>query len=246
MNRLIALIRRELGAEEVVVLEPGDAAPEGALIAALPNGARIAVEWHGAPEETEAKRRRLEMLVETFKESLRATSPSRPPPTQSLHDELMWLAQRAGAVDAVVIDAQSPMVWGAAEDEGGTPHLLARDNVVPLELARSGELASRPPAADPPLTHRVIGAIRALPALASLHRGGHLHEVASESSSGWIARSFAGIYVLVLVFDGAYDELRAERALSMSLPTIERLVTLLPPLDPTPNNGAAAIRRRRR
>lgn len=246
MNRLITLVRRELGAEEVSVLDAGEAAPEGALIANLPNGARIVVQWTGEPELTEAKRRRLEMLVDTFAESFRSTSPSRPPPAQSLHDELQWLAQRAGALDAVVIDAQSPMVWGAAIDDDGTPHLLARDNVVSLDKARTGELASMPPPDDPPLTHQVIDAIRELPSLASLHRGGHLHESARDEEVGWLARSFAGIYVLVLVFDDLFDELRAERALALSLPAIERLVTLLPPLDPAPNKGAAAIRRKRR
>jgi len=246
VNRLIALVQRELGAEEVTVLEPGDAAPEGALVATLPNGKRIAVFWTGAPEEAEAKRRRLEMLVDTFAESFRATAQSRPPPAQSLHDELQWLAQRAGAVDACVIDAQSPMVWGAAEDDDATPHLLARDNVVSLDKARTGELATQPPPEEPPLTHRVIDALRALPALASLHRGGHLHETSREETSGWVARSFAGIYVIVLVFDRPFDELRAERALAISLPAIEHLVTILPPLDPSPSAGAAAIRRRRR
>lgn len=246
MNRLIALVQRELGAEEVFVLEAGDAAPEGALVATLPNGKRIAVQWQGAPEETEAKRRRLEMLVDSFAESFRPLAASRPPPAQSLHDELQWLAQRAGAIDAVVIDAQSPMVWGAALDNEATPHLLARDNVVSLDKARAGELASMPPPDDPPLTHRAVDAVRALPSMPSLHRGGHLHEVSREPTTGWLARSFAGIYVIVLVFDDLFDELRAERALSMSLPAIERLVTLLPPLDPSPSAGAAAIRRRRR
>jgi hypothetical protein len=248
VNRLIALVRRELGADEVIVLDPGDASPEGALVASLPSGARIAVLWQGEPDLSEAKRRRLEMLVDTFAESFRSTSPSRPPPAQSLHDELQWLAQRAGALDAVVIDAQSPVVWGAAMDDDGTPHLLPRDNVVSLDKARTGELQSMPPPDDPPLTHQAIDAVRALPSLASLHRGGHLHEASREPERGWLARSFAGIYVLVLVFDDLFDELRAERALALSLPSIERLVTLLPPLDPTPSAGvaAAAIRRRRR
>jgi hypothetical protein len=144
------------------------------------------------------------------------------------------------------------VVWGAAEDEEAAPHLLARDNVISLDAHRpSGDRQSQqqppPPAPrDPPASTRAVDSVRALEAIGSLHRGGHLHEKHVEDGFAYLARSFAGIYVLVLVFDGAFDELRAERALALSLPTIERLVTALPPLDPTPLAGAVAIRRRRR
>lgn len=244
MNRLIALVRRELGAEDVRVLEPGDDTPEGALEVTLPDGKRIAAVFAAPVDDRDAKLRRLEVLVESFRESLRQVTPSRPPPGESLHVELQGLAQRADAVDALVIDAQSPVVWGAAEDTEGTPHLLARDNVVSLEARR--DQTPPPPPVEPPLATRAIDAVRALPEMPSLHRGGHLHASLRDESFGWIARSFASIYVVVLVFDHAYDELRAERALAGSLPVIERLVTALPPLDPSPTAGAAAIRRRRR
>jgi hypothetical protein len=51
-----------------------------------------------------------------------------------------------------------------------------------------------------------------------------------------------------MVFDGEFDELRAERAAQESLPRIERLVLALPPLDPDPQpvGGVAALRRPRR
>lgn len=248
MNRLLGLIRRELGADDVVVLEAGEAEPGGALVASLPSGARVAVTWADASGASDALRRRLEILVESFGDGLRSTPPSRPPPAQSLHDELSWLAQRAGALDAVVIDAQSPMVWGAAIDDEATPHLLPRDNIVSLDKARAGERTPLPPPDDPPRprTLAAVEAVRALPGLAALHRGGHLREASRASDSGWLARSFAGIYVVVMVFDDLFDELRAERALAISLPSIERLVTLLPPVDPSPGAGVAAIRRPRR
>src|SRR5213079_530923 len=49
--------------------------------------------------------------------------PSRPPPSLSLHEELAALVQRAGAVDATVIDAHSPVVWGTAGEDREVPSL---------------------------------------------------------------------------------------------------------------------------
>jgi len=250
VDRLIALVRRELGAEDVRVVEVDEPIPDNALSAALPNGRRVLVIVE-SDDDRDAKTRRLEILVESFSEMFRGTGASRPPPAQSLHAELQTLAQRAGAIDAVVIDAQSPVVWGAAEDDEATPHLLPRDNVVSLDAHRqSGDRLSNQsqpqPPRDPPASTRAVDAVRALANVTTLHRGGHLRERHIEDGFGYLVQSFAGIYMLVLVFDGAFDELRAERALALSLPTIERLVTALPPLDPSPVAGAAAIRRRRR
>jgi hypothetical protein len=54
--------------------------------------------------------------------------------------------------------------------------------------------------------------------------------------------------VLILVFDKAFDMIRAERALREGLPVVERLVLALPPMDPEPGPtaGVIAIRRPRR
>ena len=38
--------------------------------------------------------------------------------TTSLHDELSALCARAAALNVIVIDANSPVVWGAAHPEG--------------------------------------------------------------------------------------------------------------------------------
>lgn len=45
-------------------------------------------------------------------------------------------------------------------------------------------------------------------------------------------RPFAGIYRLVLAFDGALSELKVEGSVARILPHIERLVTNLPPTEP--------------
>ena len=49
-----------------------------------------------------------------------------------------------------------------------------------------------------------------------------------------ITRRFGGIYRLALAFESAYSELHAEPTLTRALPSIERLVADLPPIDPTP------------
>lgn len=84
-----------------------------------------------------------------------------------------------------------------------------------------------------------------MPTVARLHKGGHLHATVREEDFGFIARSFATIYV-VLVFEGRFDELRAERGATQALPVIERLVLALPPIEPDPPVGTAAAVRRRR
>jgi hypothetical protein len=100
---------------------------------------------------------------------------------------------------------------------------------------------------EPELTRRAIRLIRALPSLALLHKGRHVREILRNGSS-YLVLSFSGIYLLCLVFDGDFDELRAERAAQESLPRIERLVLALPPVDPDPQptGGVVALRRPRR
>jgi hypothetical protein len=246
LEKLVALVRRELSADDVTIAEPGHEPAEGTLAADLPGDRRLIVTFGGPISDLDARRRRLEILVDSFAETLRSPATSRPPPAQSLHSELQALAGRAGAVDALVIDARSPVVWGAAEDDDAAPHLMPTDNIIDLEARRSGERPSTTIKVERSASLRAVEAVRALPTIPALHRGAHLHESAREADLGWIARSFAGIYVLVLVFEGTFDELGAERAITHALPIVERLVTALPPLDPTPVAGVAAIRRPRR
>jgi hypothetical protein len=101
------------------------------------------------------------------------------------------------------------------------------------------------------LGRSAIARVRANAILPQLHRGEHLHEAVLDESVGYLARSFATIYVLILVFPGPFDELGAERAVTRALPIIERLVISLPPDDSpdspgTPNGAVVALRPRRR
>jgi hypothetical protein len=96
-------------------------------------------------------------------------------------------------------------------------------------------------------SRRAVNEVRVLAEMETLHKGGHLRHARSEPGFGYLARSFAAIYVLVLVYEGPFQELVAKRAVSQALPTIERLVAALPPLEPLPPTaGAAALRARRR
>jgi hypothetical protein len=268
LERLISLVRRELGADDVRVLEgaqPAVAAPN-VIHATLVDGRKLAVAFASAPHGREALTRRLDMLLETFAQSLEedVTGAHKPRPSavQSLHEELRALATRARALDALVIDANSPVVWGSAVDGRPMRHDLGNVELVDVSRHQLVE-ANRPPhddpfdedaTPDPPasasatLSTRAITEVRALPALSEIPKGRHLTHMVHDGSFGCVARSFAGIYVLIVVYSGPFDELRAERTIGDGIARIERLVLALPPLDPkpAPNAGVMALRPRRR
>ena len=98
-------------------------------------------------------------------------------------------------------------------------------------------------------SRRAVLAARALPEIAALRKGRLLHHMDREGEVPFLAHSFASIYLLVLVYEETFDELRAERALLDAMPRVERLVLALPPLDPPPpyeGAGAVAMRRPKR
>lgn len=304
LDRLTAIVRRDLGADSLRVGAPGDVtSTDNEIDCELPDGRRIVAVFSEPPADRDARRRRLEMIVASFP-GLAKVLPAAQPPVRSLGDELAAVSERAGALHAVVIDATSPVVWGA--DHASAPR---EDLDVDLETAKiflleppsstdgvewfdpeqtavnaigsqadgasnsnaasnggaaqndgaapNGDAAQDGGAAPPAnregelwgeylLVRRAIAAVRALPAIPSLKKGDHLHESLGEESFGYFARSFATIYVLILVFDGPFEELRVERAVAHALPAIERLVLALPPLDPPPKlAGVVAIRRGR-
>ncbi|MFO0679954.1 MAG: hypothetical protein U0169_25750 [Polyangiaceae bacterium] len=309
-SRFVALVRRELGADDVRLADAGDVvvASSNTISARLPDGRTVIAVFGSEPESREVLGRRLEILVQSFDGTIEVGErPSqrahRMPVHRTLHTELRALAKRAAAVDAVVIDAHSPVVWGSASDaapNGGDFDDQVRAAMAALSIERSefldliaheletpgnvaspppeasgtslvdgatategvvaesdgAVLASEPPASIPPptippppgFTERALDHVRKLPTLASLKRGSTLHERADLGELSYVVRSFAGIYLLVVVYAGSVDELRAERAVREALPRIERLVLALPPLepDPAPSAGAIAFRRPRR
>jgi len=367
----LEVVKKSLGAKDVRILSE-DEAPSSSnqsLICELPAGQLLAVSFAEAPVNPDSGRRRLEMLVRAFASTL-ATAAGEAPPgvprARALSDELSALVERAGALDAVVIDANSPVVWGGASFE--LPEIMQEelerepDNVIRIDRqsasARRSELVDRArelgvrmfealaidPRAmtlipreicekykviplfggeaglllamsdatdvaaihdavlatglevEPGLANErliqfvlawnhpgdarvlsdIVGALdpdqranrealaatvrdrwtrhfavrkaiqvtRAMPEVATLYRGGHLNRSVIEPDFALIARSFAAIYVLVVVFGGPFDELRAKHAVMHALPAIESLVLALPPRDPPPSiAGARAMRR---
>ncbi len=312
-ERFLTLAQRELSADDVRLLAAGESPPEAenVVIARLADGQHVVASFASPPRDAEALTRRLAMLASTFADALASPQSermkSRPPVVTSLHEELKALAARAQAHDVVVIDGDSPVVWGcaslsssprarnemllrdvsdrelSAQDEpsapGGLHAVPASDDSGPLQdfTAPTGNLRMAPPPAEsvpmladhaqdaaheirhdhdfgahdeaeePEITRRAIGLIRALPSLDLLHKGRHLRHVSREGAC-YLVLSFSSIYLLCMIFDGDFDELRAERAAQESLPRIERLVLALPPLDPDPQlmGGVVALRRPRR
>ncbi len=235
LDRFLDLVRRELGARQALLLEPGEAeevpkdGPE--LRCPIRGGRWIAACFDAPPEGREAKQRRLEMLASTFTfdhavaESERGRR-SRPPLARSLQED----------------DANSPVVWGAARPDG-----VVAEAPRPLNSQTSGGVDRTPDGEGRVVvaSRRALHAVRSLGELAALHKGKHVRHVANAGEAPLLARSFAGIYLLVLVFEAPFDELRAERAMLESLPRIERLVLALPPLNPPPSTGAGVVAMRR-
>jgi hypothetical protein len=250
VDRFLALVCRELGAEEAQLLDPDQTAVAAAddgreLRCPMVDGRSVVVRFGVAPADLEAKQRRLEILTSTFdavvEESSSPERKSRPPVARSLQAELETLCARAAAINAFVIDANSPVVWGAARPDRV---------VVRLPLPSNPPNAQVPPESQGDVrvalaSRRALQAVRALPEIAALHKGKHVRHLRSSGEPPLLARSFAGIYLLVVVFEGPFDELRAERATLESLPRIERFVLALPPLDPSPDTGAGVVAMRR-
>jgi hypothetical protein len=383
-EEFLAIVQRDLAADSVRVVDADEEPPadERSLRCDLPDGRRLVATFAEPPDDVEARRRRLDMLVAAFTDTLVDDGRSRsvrPPPARSLQEELAALAQRSGALEVVVIDAFSPVVWGSAGElddhagrvaeimaelrtptpppvgVGGVPParpalhavdaddlaaaaryglasaqglrinpdaqrlvpraVCARHHLLPIahngaklvvamadpsdagavhdlvlltglqiEPAYAGESmaaffrhlgdeddartyedvmaaipaetrAAREPIARRArdewaramLTRRAIAEVRELPEADGLHKGALLRSTVAAGDFGYVARSFASIYIVILVFGGPFDELLTKRALAHALPTIERLVAALPPLDPPPRmGGVAALRAPRR
>ncbi len=302
-NRLATILERELDATSVEIVPSGtDAEPDEddrTLRWDLGRGRELVLSFAAPILDLADKRTRLATIIESFADlfsEVAAEVPRpRPGPAEALRAELSALAGRAGALAVLVIDATSPVIWGASEAPTGTDDPEAEARVAEtfsraheagiswIELlSRPGNISlppverkepdndhvARPLRLVPPvdelaplsvedreavgrrvlLTRAAIGRIRKNPLLAELHRGEHLHEAVLEEGLGYLARSFATIYVLLLVYPGPFDELGAERAATRALPAIERLVVALPPEDdaPTHRKGAVVALRRRR
>ncbi len=115
--RFFALIETELGAQAARLL-PADGAPPEATNTVwhrLADGRIVVAIFAEPPADPRVIARRLSVLSDAI-----AAPPglsvhtSRVSVARSLKDELIALTRRAVALDALVIDADSPVVWGSA------------------------------------------------------------------------------------------------------------------------------------
>lgn len=256
-ERFIDLVCRELGAVRAFIVDDveADATEEPAAAESLEHrrvrfpmsgGQAVVAEFDQAPTDWDAKVRRLEMLVSAFDAVAIEPYPtrrSRPPAALSLREELEGLCTRAGAVNALVVDANSPVVWGAAHPAGivEVPPLPSGPSLAAAAARDGGEGDAAA------VARQALRVVRGLPEMAALRKGKPLRYVQRSGDVPLIAHAFASIYLLVVVFESgkAFDELRAERAIAIDLPRIERLVLALPPHDPEPTQGAGVIAMRR-
>lgn len=135
-------------------------------------------------------------------------------PRALLDDRLRTLARRCEARYAFVLDT-SGQDYGASSMLPGWYDLFGA--VVPL----------------------VVAATREHP----LRRGGHLHLVRSVEPPFVAAESFAGVYMLLVLFDGPFAASAVTALVREALPEIEALTVTQPPPDPSSEAGVAGMRR---
>ncbi|MGD8859925.1 MAG: hypothetical protein PVI30_07925 [Myxococcales bacterium] len=306
--RFLDLLRQELGADDTRAEVGGRDPDDPRLIwANLGSGWRLVAAFTEPPTDRAAMQRKLDTLVDGFAQTLdQGELPAPPaPPVDSafrrLDAALEGLRTRTGAVGAVIVDIQSPVLWGSAQPQRhpddvetligvGAAIESARaagvdlDELLSLEAAdlgprlrdlgvdpeRAGMLgriiregaqpaghrqppaqppAQQPPAQQPPvqesaLRHHLLTCVAVARARKEAGREPEARWAHHEVQFGYFVRSLANIYLLVMVFEGAFSELHVESTVLHALPGIEQLLLSLPPLDPTPK-GARVIKFRR-
>jgi hypothetical protein len=124
--RFLDLVRRELGCEDAHFEFGGQPPHEPDRVWAEVQGDwRIVGRFRAlADADREPRRAKLAALVETFAtvgEELQLRGPrvARVSASQELDDALALLAEKANALRAVVIDEDSPVMWGTSESPAG-------------------------------------------------------------------------------------------------------------------------------
>lgn len=268
VGRFLALVRQELAADDAR-LEVGGRAPTGERVVwvELEDGWRLVASFDQEVDDLEDRKQKLVTLVDSFHGTIedlrrepRVPAVAREATARSeLRLCLDVLCERAMAAAAVVVDEQSPVVWGTstgaawlddaqrAAEAGRILNRAAQAGFDALEwLGRSDPVT---PALPKDVRDELVarrGSLRLLvsqttaPAArlavlraVALARDEDEVSVRGDDFSA-ITRRFGGIYRLALAFENGYSELHAESTLARALPSIERLVADLPPIDPTP------------
>ncbi len=271
IQRFLEMVCRDLGAEDAR-LQIGGAVPDTAVTVSLPGGFEVVALFAEVPVDRSLPQARLEALVETFSQTLdevRAPALRVPhSPRAALDEALEVLVGQAGAIAAWVMDDHSPEVWGSSLDPRGQANVDDALSMVELRRLLEGEdLSSLLAGADashiaPALKKRVedqrhgdsFGEGEWRRRLRVFDAAADSREVFSEGSvrtrhvrhdeSGpYLARTFGGLYRLLLVFGSPdFSELHAEAAMIHALPWIEKLTGALPPVDP---GGGRVLKMRR-
>jgi hypothetical protein len=223
LQAFLAVLQRELGADDAYLQLGGKQTDgDGRFFHALGEGTSVVAVFAEPPPDSATVHTRLGALSATFRKTLDSAIAGAARPRQAmdfarqrLDEELSGLSERAGAVRAFVFDFDSPVIWGASSREE--------------QRGASGT----------PLLERAAQALRQRSdELKQAH--GHTVRLTLEDGVEALARPFAGIYVLALLFRDPLSEPIALGAVLHAVGLIERLVLALPPLDPGP--GAKVIR----
>lgn len=279
LDRFLDLVKRELGCDDAR-FEYGGRVPDSdaGVWTDLAHGFRLVASFTTAPREREAAQAKLGALVESFSgvnETLRTAAPKLQLEVaiEEVDYALGVLADKTKALRALVLDEDSPVLWGSSELPRGSEDVeVAEWTGELIESAMQAELdlvelvaldsldhaALRERLAELPsrkLRDRLLRRIPTLRelggqrdaaawrvhflvcrAIAAIRRAPERH-VEIREGLGWLTREFGGIYHVVLVYDGEFDELHATGMLLRALPAIEKLVLALPPIEPTPKGA---------
>ncbi len=141
LERFLDLVKRELGCDDAR-FEYGGREPEtGRIWARATGGWRIVALYDMLPNDRAGKQRKLQGLIDTFTgvgEQLEHKSPrfATTVAAQEVDDALALLAEKTNALRALVIDEDSPVVWGSSEVPRG-----AEDVEMMMSIAELAESA---------------------------------------------------------------------------------------------------------
>ncbi len=280
LQRLLELVCRELGAEDAHVRLGGQPERHALVLEhELRPGCRLVVRFAAPPSAPDAALRLAELagaFAGTVEHAIEVVDDawSRPPSPQGLVQTLADLRDATGASVALVVDRQSPVIWGCSDPSLGLrDRPAARALATALASLRAQGLAwtsaAFTPAPADPAIHENTGsaslelARRALQSAERSQPGGAARLVATTQAlvaldagleaparlpqgdaPGLATKAFGGLYCVALVFTRPFSPLRVEGVLRRALPIIERHVLELPPLDPQPQGGRVVPLRR--
>jgi len=281
MIRFLELLKLELGADDAYAQVGGrDPSDPARLWTDLRDGWRVVLCFEQPLVDRDAKQARLEQLVAGFSQTIRddlapALPVMHPDSTpRRLDVALEALRARTGGVSAVVVDIQSPVLWGSAgfDCHADDVEVLVKvgqaidaslkaglDLAVPLAgshadlskrlhgLGVDADHAARLAMADGDDTscrHHLMTCVAIARARSAAGRHKDIARAHHDGELGYFVRGFANIYLLIVVFAGDFSELHVESTVLHALPTIEQLLLSLPPLDPKPK-GASVLKFKR-